>query len=136
VLSDADLTALFADEPDAPAAAARTASDPAKVAGLAIYHRPAGLINQSPTARVRTAEALLPGRDAHLVDRGPATVGEVKGQAMEGTIPLTSAVTLQVRVFVVETDPVQLLVFFAPSSLFEQRTETFDHVVGSLRRTQ
>jgi hypothetical protein len=136
VLSDADLTALFADEPDAPAGAARTASEPEKVAGLAIYHRPAGLTNQSPATRVRTAEALLPGRDAHLVDRGPATVGEVKGQAMEGTIPLSSAVTLQVRVFVVETDPVQLLVFFAPSSLFEQRTETFDHVVGSLRRTK
>ena len=136
VLSPADLTALFADEPGAPAAAARTASDPANVVGLAIYHRPAGLTNESPATRVRTAEALLPGLEAHLVDRGPATVGEVKGQAMEGTIPLSSAVTLQVRVFVVDTDPVQLLVFFAPSSLFEQRTETFDKVAGSLHRTK
>lgn len=136
VLSDADLTALFADEPDALAAAARTASNPEKVVGLAIYHRPAGLANESPAARVRTAEALLPGRDAHLVDRGPVTLGEATGQSMEGTLPLSAAVTLQVRVFVVETDPVQLLVFFAPPALFEKRTETFDKVVGSLHRTK
>ncbi|NKX56348.1 serine/threonine protein kinase [Arthrobacter sp. E918] len=137
VLSGADLTALFADEPDAPAAAARTATDdPDRVVGLTIYHRPAGLSGQSPAARVGTAEALLPGRDAHLVDRGATTVGEVEGQAMEGTMPLSSAVTLQVRALVVETEPVQLLVFFAPSSLFEERTEVFSEVAGSLRRTE
>lgn len=136
VLSDADLTALFADDPEALAAAARTAGDPEKVVGLAIYHRPAGLAHESSATRLRTAEALLPGRDAHLVDRGETTVGEVKGQAMEGTIPLSSAVTLQVRAYVVETEPVQLLVFFAPSTLFERRTETFDKVVGSLHSTK
>lgn len=137
VLSDADLAGLFADEPEAPAAAARTADeDPASVVGLAIYHRPAGLSGQSPAARTSTAEALLPGRDAHLLNRGAATVGEVKGQAMEGTMPLSPTVTLQVRVFVVETNPVQLLVFFAPSSLFQERSESFDEVAKSLHRTK
>jgi hypothetical protein len=28
-----------------------------------------------------------------------------------------------------------LLVFFAPSSLFQERTKVFDEVAGSLRRT-
>lgn len=137
VLSKADLAALFVDEPDAVALAARRAvDDPASVVGLTIYHRPAGLIGRSPAARLDTAEALLPGRDARLVDRGTTTVGEVEGQAMEGTMPLSPEVTLQVRVLVVETDPVQLLVFFAPSSLFAERTRVFDEVAESLRRTE
>jgi hypothetical protein len=59
--------------------------------------------------------------------------GQVRAQGMEGTIPLSSTVTLQVRVFVVETEPVQLLVFFAPSTVFEQRTAVFDEVAASLR---
>ncbi|MDQ0000536.1 serine/threonine-protein kinase [Pseudarthrobacter sulfonivorans] len=133
VMSGADLTALFADEPGAPAAAAGAAANPDRVVGLAIYHRPAGLSGQAPAARVNIAEALLPGRDARLVDRGPAMVGQVRAQGMEGTIPLSSTVTLQVRVFVVETEPVQLLVFFAPSTVFEQRTAVFDEVAASLR---
>lgn len=136
VMSSADLTALFADEPNAPADAARTAAEPDKVVGLAVYHRPAGLGGQSATARLGTAEALLPGRDAHLVDRGPTTLGEVPAQGMEGTMPLSATVALQVRVYVLETEPIQMLVFFAPSSLFEQRTEVFDEVAGSLRKTQ
>ncbi|MDN4644981.1 serine/threonine-protein kinase [Arthrobacter sp. PsM3] len=137
VLSATDLSALFAGEPDAPAAAAaQSASDPAGVVGLTIYHRPAGLKGYPPAARVTTAEALLPGRDAHLLDRGAVTVGEVPGQSMEGTMPLSSAATLQVRVLVVETDPVQLIVFFAPSSLFEESTEVFDEIARSLRRTE
>lgn len=134
VLSAADLTALFADEPVAAAAAARAVSDPASVVGLAIYHRPAGLGDRSPTARINTAEALLPGRDAHLVGHGTTTAGEVEAQVMEGTVPLSPAVMLQVRVLVVETDPVQLLVFFAPSSLFDERTKVFDEVASSLRQ--
>jgi Protein kinase domain len=133
VMSGADLTALFADEANAPAAAARAAADPDKVVGLAIYHQPARLTGQNPAARLGTAEALLPGRDARLVDRGQATVGQVQAQSMEGSIPLTPAVTLQVRVYVLETEPVQLLVFFAPPSLFEQRTAVFDEVAASLR---
>lgn len=133
VMSSADLTALFADEPNALERAARTAAEPSKVVGLAIYHQPAGLSGQSPAARVDTAEALLPGRDARLVDRGPVTLGQVRAQGMEGTLPLSATVTLQVHVFVVETDPVQLLVFFAPSPLFEQQTAVFDQVAGSLR---
>lgn len=137
VLSETDLVALFADEPDAaPAAATRIAEDPSGVVGLAIYHRPAGLGGQSPAARLGAAEALLPGRDAHLVDRGTTLVGDVRAQAMEGMMPLSRTVTLQVRVLVVETDPVQLLVFFAPLSLYEERTEVFDEIARSLRRTE
>jgi serine/threonine protein kinase len=135
VLSGADLTALFADEPGAPADAARTLSDdPASVVGLAIYHRPAGLSDASAATRLDVAEALLPGQDASLVDRGATTVGDVKGQVMEGTMPLTATTTLQVRVLVVETEPIQLWVFFAPSSLFHERTGVFDEVAGSLRQ--
>ncbi|MCY1157699.1 MAG: hypothetical protein MOP51_720, partial [Citricoccus sp.] len=135
VLSPADLTAFFADDPEAPAAVGRTAADdPAGVVGLAIYHRPAGLEGQSPAARIDAAEALLPGREAYLVPRGEATVGDLAGQVMEGSVQLPGT-TLQVRVLVVEADPAQLLVFFAPSSLFQERTEVFDEVAGSLRGT-
>ncbi|MGD6978251.1 MULTISPECIES: serine/threonine-protein kinase [Citricoccus] len=135
VLSPADLTAFFADDPEAPAAVGRTAADdPSDVVGLAIYHRPTGLEGQSPAARVDAAEALLPGRDAYLVHRGEATVGDLTGQVMEGSVQLPTA-TLQVRALVVETDPTQLLVFFAPSSLFHERAEVFDEVTASLRRT-
>ncbi|GEO94030.1 serine/threonine-protein kinase [Kocuria turfanensis] len=134
VLSETDLVALFADEPDAlPAAAAHVADDPAGVVGLAVYHRPAGLDGRSPAARLGAAEALLPGRDARLVDRGSTTVGGVPAQEMEGTMPLTATDTLQVRALVVETDPVQLLVFFAPPSLYPERTGVFDDVAASLR---
>jgi hypothetical protein len=55
---------------------------------------------------------------------------------MEGTLPLSSSVILQVRVCVLETDSSQLLVFFAPSSLFEKNTGIFDKVAGSLHRTK
>jgi hypothetical protein len=55
---------------------------------------------------------------------------------MEGTLPLSSSVTLQVRVCILETDPRQLLVFFAPTSLFEKNSAVFDKVADSLRRTR
>lgn len=135
VLSEGDLTAFFADDPDAAAAVAQAAADdPDSVVGLAIYHRPAGLEGQSPAARIDAAEALLPGREAYLVPRGETAVGDLEGQVMEGSMQLPGA-TLQVRVLVVEADPAQLLVFFAPSSVFQERTEVFDEVAGSLRRT-
>jgi serine/threonine protein kinase len=137
VLSAADMTALFADESDAPAAAARAVvQDPASVVGLTIYHQTSILSGQSPSARIGAAEALLPGREARLVDRGAMPIGEVVGQCMEGTLPLSSSVTLQVRVCVLETAPSQLLVFFAPSSLFEKKTAVFDQVANSLHRTR
>lgn len=137
VLSEADLAALFADEADAAEqVVAQVADDPDSVVGLAVYHRPAGLSGRSPAARLGTAEALLPGREARLVDRGAQSVGGVEGQAMEGTMPLGPDVTLRVRVHVVEADPVQLLVFFAPSSVFEERAEVFDEVAASLDRTK
>lgn len=137
VLSPADVTALFADEPDAPAVAARTAGqDPASVVGLTIYHQAAVVSGQSPATRVSVAEALLPGKDPRLADRGPAKIGEVEAQVMEGTLPLSSSVTLQVRVCILETDPRQLLVFFAPTPLFEKNTPVFDEVAKSLHRTR
>jgi hypothetical protein len=137
VLSPGDVTALFADEPAGLETAARTVTqDPASVVGLTIYHQASVLSAQSPSARVSAAEALLPGTDARLVDRGTAALGEVKGQIMEGTLPLSSSVILQVRVCVLETDSSQLLVFFAPSSLFEKNTGIFDKVAGSLHRTK
>lgn len=135
VLSKSDLTGLFAGEPDALADAARTASVPDNVVGLAIYHRPVGLSGQTPAARVGAAEVLLPGLEARLTNRGAATVGEVPAQLMDGALPLSSTVTLRVRVYVVETEPVQMLVFFAPWSLFEQRNGVFDEVAASLRKT-
>jgi hypothetical protein len=134
VLSPADLTALFADEPDALAAAARTVDqDPASVVGLTIYHQAAVLSGQSATTRISVAEALLPGKDARLTDRGRASIGEVEAQVMEGTLPLSSSVTLQVRLCILETDPRQLLVFFSPTSLFEKNRPVFDEVAKSLR---
>jgi hypothetical protein len=62
-------------------------------------------------------------------------VGEVQAQVMDGALPLSSAVTLHVRVFVVETEPVQMLVFFSPWSLFDQRKGLFDEVAASIRKT-
>ena len=133
VLSAADLVPLFADDPAAPAALARRAAeDPQSLVGLAIYHRPAGQAGQSARARADAAEALLPGRDAYLVNRGETSVGDLPGQVMEGAVQLPEA-TLQVRVLAVETDPDQLLVFFAPPAVFPEHTETFDEIAASLR---
>lgn len=135
VLSAADITALFADERGAAAAAARTVElEPASVVGVTIYHRSPPLSNVSPAARIDAVEALLPGRDARLMDTGPYTFGEVKGWRMDGSLPLSSTVTLQVRVCALETDPSQLLVFFAPSRLFEENAPVFDEVANSLRQ--
>lgn len=137
VLSPADVTALFADEPDAPAVVARVAGqDPASVVGVTIYHQAAVVSGHSPATRVGVAEALLPGQDPRLADRGRTKIGEVEAQVMEGTLPLSSSVTLQVRVCILETDPRQLLVFFAPTSLFEKSSPVFDKVADSLRRTR
>lgn len=44
------------------------------------------------------------------------------------------AATLQVRVLAVEAEPAQLLVFFAPPSLYQDRAGVFDEVADSLRR--
>ncbi|WP_353711976.1 serine/threonine-protein kinase [Arthrobacter sp. K5] len=135
VLSAADITALFADEPEAMAATARIVDlEPASVVGLAIYHRSPPVSNVLPAARIDAVEALLPGQAAKLTDRGPLTFGEVKARRMDGILPLSSTVTLQVRVCALETDPSQLLVFFAPSRLFEENVRVFDEVANSLRQ--
>jgi serine/threonine protein kinase len=135
VLSEYDLAAFFADDSDAPAAVAHQIDEnPSSVVGVAIYHGAAGRSDQFTTADLGPAEALLPGRDATLRDQGEVTVGGVKAQRLEGSIPLPGAATLQVRVLVVETDPVGFLVFFAPSSEFDEHRDVFDEVADSLRR--
>lgn len=135
VLSEYDLAAFFADDPIAPAAVAEQINeDASNVVGVAIYHGATGWSGESTTANLGTAEALLPGRDATLRDQGEVTVGDVKAQRMEGSISLSDTATLQVRVLVLETDPVGFLVFFAPSSEFNEHREVFDEVADSLRR--
>ncbi|KAE8765008.1 serine/threonine-protein kinase [Georgenia thermotolerans] len=134
VLSPTNLTALFLDEPAALEGAARTAKqDPASAVGLAVYHRPFLPAGASPAARVRGAEGLLPGTGAHLADLGTRTAGDAHAQAMHGTLPLDPTETLEVQVLVVETDPVQMLVFFAPTRLYDDRVELFTEVADSLR---
>ena len=132
VLSGPDLRGLFDGDPAAAAAAAKLVrEDPASVTGLTVYHRPflAGL---SPVDKVATAEALLPGQ-ARLVDRGRAPAGEVGSQVMEGTTSLSRDTLLQTEVRAVGSDPEQLLVFFAPPSVFADEQTTFAAVVDSLQ---
>ena len=128
VLSPADVTALFADEPDGPATAARTvAQDPASVVGLTVYHQAAVLSAQSPSARVSAAEALLPGKDARLVDRDRHhRRGQGAGHGRDASPVVLCAPAGACLCFGHDTS--QLLVFFAPSSLFEKNTEIFDKV--------
>ncbi len=137
VLSEYDLTALFADQPDAPAIAAdQVAKDPSSVVGVAVYHAAAGRSGQSASAQIDMAEALLPGRDPALRHHGRESVGDAEGQRMEGSISLSETVTLQVRVLVLDTDPVGFLVFFAPPSQFDEHREIFDEVADSLRQKE
>ena len=135
VLSSSDLRALFADDPmgmkDAADGARR---DPGAVVGLAIYHQPR-LRAATPADRLRSAEALLPGREARLSGRAVEPVGDVEGQVMNGVLPLSPSFSLEVRVLALATDPEQVLVFFAPHSRFEESEETFNHVADSLRRS-
>jgi serine/threonine protein kinase len=132
VLSEPDLRDLFNDMPDALEAAGRKiGEDPESMVGLAVYHRPfpGGL---SRAGRLATAEALLPG-ESRLLDSGMDRAGDVRSQVMEGTVSLPEGSSLQTRVLAVRTDPEQLLVFFAPPSVFDEQRETFDEVADSLR---
>ncbi|WP_255411468.1 serine/threonine-protein kinase [Georgenia sp. SYP-B2076] len=135
VLSSKDLTGLFANDPAALEDAAAAVSDsPESMVGVAVYQRlPDGV---APEDWARTAEAILPGRDAHLVDRGPTTVGDVTGRALDGTMPLSGSASLQLSVRVVDTRPPQMLVFFAPPAVFDAQTDRFDAAAGSLRTTR
>jgi hypothetical protein len=133
VLSPTDLTPLFADEP----AAAKVAVDairsrPDDVVGVAIYHRPR-LQSESPAAQLRSAEALLPGQDARLSGRSVEQIGDLQGQVMNGTVQLSRESSLQVRAVALESQPRELLVFFAPPSLADATNPTFDQVAASLR---
>ncbi|SDM07571.1 Serine/threonine protein kinase [Geodermatophilus siccatus] len=135
VLSPTDLTALFADDPaGVPSAAAAVDADPAAVVGLAIYHRPR-LDGDSPVAQLPAAQALLPGRDADLRPGEREAVGDLEASAMSGTLGLGDDASLQVRVLALDSSPRQLLVFFAPPSVFAERVDTFDRVAGSLDGT-
>jgi hypothetical protein len=135
VLSPTDLTTLFADDPaGVPSAAAAVDDDPGAVVGLAIYHRPR-LDGDSPAAQLPTAQALLPGRDADLRPGEREAVGDLQGNAMAGTLGLGDDAALQVRVLALDSTPRQLLVFFAPPSVFAEQVETFDRVTRSLDGT-
>ena len=135
VLSPTDLTRLFADDPDGVrSAAAAVDADPEAVVGLAIYHRPR-LDGDSPAAQLPAAQALLPGRDADLRAGEREAVGDLQGSAMGGTLGLGDDATLQVRVLALDSEPRQLLVFFAPPLVFAEQVETFDRVARSLDGT-
>ncbi|MGY1630940.1 serine/threonine-protein kinase [Geodermatophilus sp. SYSU D01186] len=135
VLSPADLSGLFADDPAAmEAAAAGAADDPGSVVGLAVYHRPR-LGGGSAAVVLESARALLPGQQATLTPRGTTEAGDLGGQLMTGQFGLTEDAALQVRVLVVDSTPQQLLVFFAPPSEFAAQSATFDRVLRSLRST-
>ncbi|MGY1793200.1 serine/threonine-protein kinase [Geodermatophilus sp. SYSU D00525] len=132
VLSPTDLTALFADDPaGVQAAADAVASDPEAVVGLAIYHRPR-LDGGTPGDQLPAAQALLPGRAAELRPGESVTVGDLGAADLRGTLGLEGDASLQLRVLALDSSPRQLLVFFAPPSVFAGQTETFDRVAASL----
>ncbi|MCV2491523.1 protein kinase [Geodermatophilus sp. YIM 151500] len=135
VFSPTDLTALFADEPAGMAAAAEAAgADPGSVVGLAIYHRPR-LDGDTAAAQLPAAQALLPGQDADLRPGDASTVGDLPATGMTGTLGLGGDASLQLRVWSVESSPRQLLVFFAPPSVYGEHADTFDRVAASVTAT-
>jgi hypothetical protein len=132
VLSPTDLTGLFADDPAGMRAAATAiASDPGAVVGLAIYHR-ARLDSDAPTDQLLPAQALLPGQDVDLHPGETVTVGDLEATDMRGALGLGNDASLQLRVLALRSTPRQILVLFAPPSVFAQQAETFDRVTGSL----
>jgi serine/threonine protein kinase len=132
VLSPTDLTALFADDPAGmQAAAAAVLSDPGTVVGLAIYHR-SRLSGGTPEAQLLAAQALLPGQAAELRPGEIVPVGDLEAADLRGTLGLGDDASLQLRVLALESSPRQLLVFFAPPSVFAEQTATFDRVADSL----
>jgi serine/threonine protein kinase len=135
VLSPTDLTGLFADDPAGmQAAAAAVTSDPEKVVGLAIYHR-ARLDSDEPVDQLPPAQALLPGQDVDLHPGEIVTVGDLEATDMRGALGLGNDASLQLRVLALRSTPRQLLVLFAPPSVFAQQTEIFDRVTDSLVTT-
>ncbi len=135
VLSPTDLTGLFSDDPEGMrTAAAAVDSDPAAVVGLAIYHRPR-LDADSPATQLPTAQALLPGQDADLRPGEQVSAGDLRATDMPGRLGLGGNASLQLRVLALGSTPRQLLVFFAPPSVFAEQEATFDRVVASLDTT-
>jgi serine/threonine protein kinase len=135
VLSPSELTGLFSDDPAGMQAAAdAVGADAGSVVGLAIYHRPR-LDGNTPATQAETAEALLPGQDVNLRPGDRVQAGDLEATAMVGTLGLGDSASLQVRVLALESAPRQLLVFFAPPSVFDQQTSTFDRVADSLDST-
>ena len=132
VLSPTELTGLFADDPTGmQTAAAAVAADPESVVGLAIYHRPR-LDGDSPAAQLPTAQALLPGQEADLRLGDRTSAGDLEATTMTGTLGLGDGASLQLRVLALDSTPQQLLVFFAPPSVFAERADTFTRVERSL----
>ncbi|SNS35218.1 Serine/threonine protein kinase [Geodermatophilus pulveris] len=132
VLSPTALTGLFADDPAGmQAAAAAVTEDPGAAVGLAVYHRPR-LGGDDPAGQLLAAQAVLPGQDADLRPGDRARAGDLGATAMSGTLGLGDEASLQLRVLAVDSEPRQLLVFFAPPSVFAAHAATFDRVQASL----
>ena len=115
------------------AAAAAATTDPESVVGLAIYHRPR--LDGNTSAQLPTAQALLPGQEADLRLGDPVPAGDLQATTMTGTLGLGDGASLQLRVLALDSAPRQLLVFFAPPSVFAERADTFDQVTDSLAGT-
>jgi hypothetical protein len=131
VFSPTDLTGLFADDPAGMrTAAAAVEADPEAVVGLAVYHRPR--LDGDSSAQLSTAQALLPGQEADLRLGDRVSAGDLAAATMTGTLGLGDGAVLQLRVLALDSTPQQLLVFFAPPSLFAERADTFGQVEESL----
>ena len=135
VLSPTDLTGLFGDDPEGTAtAAAAVDADPQAVVGLAIYHRPR-LEGSSADAQLQASQALLPGQGGQLRPGTRVPVGDLTATAMAGDLGLVDDASLQLRVLALDSTPRQLLVFFAPPSVYAEQADTFQRVESSLTST-
>ena len=134
VLSPADLTALFLDEPAALEGAARTPGrTPPAPSGS-----PSTTVRSSPPAPARRPACAAPRASCPA----PTPTSSDLGAQRPGTRPprpctapsrSTPPRPFEVHVLVVETDPVQMLVFFAPTRLYDDRVDLFTEVADSLR---
>jgi hypothetical protein len=113
------------------AAADAATEDPGTAVGLAVYHRPR-LGGDDPGAQLLAAQAVLPGQDADLSPGDRVQAGDLEATAMAGTLGLGDQASLQLRVLALDSEPRQLLVFFAPPSVFAAHAPAFDRVQASL----
>ncbi len=102
---------------------------------MAIYHEPV-LDGSTSDQQLPDAQALLPGSGAaDLVTGGRIEAGDLRANRMTGTLVLGDGASLELAVYVVESAPRQMLVFFAPPSVLADHADAFDHVVASLQST-